>query len=236
MSADSVAIIPARAGSKRIPGKNIKPFNGVPMIARSILAAVKSGLFRRILVSTDSAEIAAVAAEYGAECPFMRPPELADDKTPTAPVLRHALQFLADQGESPNLACCIYATAPFIQIGDLTAGHDIMLRHRCSSAFTVSTFGFPILRALKRNEDGSLAMFWPEYEMTRSQDLPEAYYDVGQFYWIDVARFMAEPKLYCRDSQPIILPRWRVQDIDTPEDWERASLMYKVLSESGALA
>ena len=236
MTEDVVAIIPARAGSKRIPGKNLRPFNGVPMIGRSIEAAGRSGLFGRIVVSTDSDEIAAIAEKFGAECPFRRPAELADDRTPTAPVVLHALQWLAEQGSPARTACCIYATAPFIQVADLQQGYRTIADKSCGSCFSVTTFGFPIFRALKLTESGSVAMFWPEHELTRSQDLPEAYHDAGQFYWLNVARFMAEPKLYYRDSFPVILPRWRVQDIDTQEDWERAALMHRMLTEQGLLA
>lgn len=232
---DVVAVIPARAGSKRIPGKNIRLFNGVPMIGRSIEAAGQCGLFNRILVSTDSDEIAAVARQFGAECAFRRPDDLSDDHTPTAPVVRHALQWLADQGTPAEYACCIYATAPFIQAGDLQAGYDAIVRHACGSVFTVATFGFPIFRALKLTDAGSLAMFWPEFQSTRSQDLPEAYQDAGQFYWLNVSRFMRESILYFDDSRPLIIPRWRVQDIDTQEDWDRAELMHRALVERALL-
>lgn len=229
MSRDAVAIIPARGGSKRIPGKNIRPFNGVPIIGHSIEAAQRSGLFGRILVSTDSEEIAAVAARFGAECAFRRPPELADDHTATAPVVRHALEWLAAERATVPYACCIYATAPFIRAADLTAGYAALREHDCSSVFTVATFGFPIWRALKLTDRGTLAMIWPEHGLTRSQDLPEAYQDAGQFYWLNVPRFLAldAPTLYFADSRPLRIPRWRVQDIDTEEDWQRAELMHR---------
>jgi len=232
---DSVAIIPARGGSKRIPGKNIRLFKGKPMIARALEAAERSGLFSRILVSTDSEEIAEVAVEFGAEYAFKRPPELANDLAATAPVVHHALDWLAAQGPLPRFACCIYATTPFIQAGDLAAGHKIVSETSCGSAFTVTSFGFPIFRALKMDPAGTVSMFWPEHELTRSQDLPEAYHDAGQFYWLRVERFMAEPRLYYPDSIPLVLPRWRVQDIDTEEDWERAELMYAAMIGEGLL-
>jgi len=236
MTAGVVAVIPARAGSKRIPGKNIKPFNGQPMIAWSIRAARLSGLFERIVVTTDSEEIVAIATEHGAECPFRRPADLADDHTPTAPVVRHALQWLLDQGQRVDAACCLYATAPFVQAGDLRTGYETLTSTGCGAAFTVSSYGSPIFRALKVTEDGSLAMFQPQYELTRSQDLPEAYFDAGQFYWLDGQRFMRDVKLYTADARPVILPRWRVQDIDTMEDWTRASLMHRMLTEQGMLS
>ena len=230
-----VAIIPARAGSKRIPGKNIKIFNGVPMIGRSIEIARRSRLFDRIVVSTDSDEIAAIARDFGAECPFRRPEELADDRAPTAPVIHHALRSLAAESAPAEYACCIYPAAPFIRSADLRAGLELITRHGCGSVFTVSRFGSPIFRALRLTETGSLEMAWPEYRLTRSQDLPEAFQDAGQFYWVNVPRFIEEPTLYFDDARPLIVPRWRVQDIDTPEDWDRAELMYKVMAEQGLL-
>src|ERR1700690_1779956 len=161
-----VAIIPARAGSKRIPGKNLKNFNGVPMIGRSIEIARRSRLFDRIVVSTDSDEIAAIARDFGAECPFRRPEELADDRAPTAPVIHHALRSLAAESAPAEYACCIYPAAPFIRSADLRAGLELITRHGCGSVFTVSRFGSPIFRALRLTETGSLEMAWPEYLLT----------------------------------------------------------------------
>ena len=228
----NVAIIPARGGSQRIPGKNIKPFLGKPVIAYSIEAALQSGLFDKVIVSTDSSEIADVAKQYGAAVPFMRPASLADNHTATAPVILHALQWLQDQGDNPEYACCIYATAPFVQARYLQQGFQTLCDTGCSTCYPVSTFPFPIFRASKINDAGCLEMFWPEHEMTRSQDLPEAYHDAGQFYWVNVDAFMHTPRLYAEDSRPVILPRHMVQDIDTPEDWMRAEYMYKVITET----
>jgi len=179
-----VALIPARSGSKRIPGKNIKPFAGQPMIAYSIKAAEASGLFSRIIVSTDSAEIAAVAQSYGAQIPFMRPPRLADDFTPTADVVLHALKWLKANKSLSEYFCCIYATAPFLQPEYLKAGFE-RLRDEddAATAFAVTSFAYPIFRALSIDEKGRMKMIWPEHLETRSNDLPEAYHDAGQFYW-----------------------------------------------------
>ena len=226
----TVAIIPARGGSKRIPGKNIKAFAGLPMIAHSIRAAQASGLFERILVTTDSDAITDVARAYGAETPFRRPQELSDDVATTAAVLEHTLLWLREHGQAPAHACCLYATAPFVEPADLQRGFDILHGAGASCAFTVTTFPFPIFRALQIRENGSLAMFWPEHRLTRSQDLPEAYHDAGQFYWVDVGRFLVQRTLYPDDSRPIVLPRHRVQDIDTLEDWENAEHMFDALS------
>ena len=225
----NVAIIPARGGSKRIPNKNIKSFAGKPIIAYSIEAAKLSGVFDRIVVSTDSEKIAEVAREYDAEIPFLRPAELADDHTPTAPILSHALTWLGEHGASPKYACCIYATAAFVRPESIREGYEKLTKEKVSSVFSVTTFRFPIFRALKITASGHLEMFWPEHELTRSQDLPEAYHDAGQFYWIDCHTFLKEKKLYGRDALPVILPRYLVQDIDTPEDWETAERMFYAL-------
>ncbi len=225
----TVAIIPARGGSKRIPKKNIKLFAERPMISYSISAAKDSGLFDRVIVSTDSDEIAAVAEEHGAEVPFIRPAELSDDHTATAPVITHALNWLADDGTPAAYACCIYATAPFVRASDISKGYDILKDSGASTAFTVTSFPFPIFRALQIKGDGALAMFWPEHRTTRSQDLPDAYHDAGQFYWINVEKFSRSSELYNEDSQPILLPRHLVQDIDSPEDWETAEHMFTAL-------
>lgn len=225
-----VAVITARGGSKRIPLKNIREFAGKPMLAWSIVAAKNSGLFDRIVVSTDSEEIADIARKWGAETPFMRPANLADDLTPTAPVLLHALEELEAAGDKIDFACCIYPTAPFLHPDDLRKGLKEVREGGALGALSVTTFDFPILRAFKMENDGSLAFNWPEHEMTRSQDLPEFYHDAGQFYWVNVAAFHAEPRIVMPGARPVILPRSRVQDIDTHEDWEAAELMMRALT------
>ena len=199
------------------------------MISYSIRAAQDSGVFDRILVSTDSDDVAEIAKKLGAEAPFIRPPELSDDHTATAPVISHALEWLRDNDTQATYACCIYATAPFIRAEDIAKGFETLKNSAASTAFTVTSFPFPILRALEIQDDGTLAMFWPEHRLTRSQDLPDAYHDAGQFYWLDAVRFIKTPELYNADSRPILLPRYLVQDIDTPEDWETAEHMYKAL-------
>jgi len=225
----NVAIIPARGGSKRIPKKNVKIFHGRPMIEWPIKEALASGVFDKVVVSTDSQEIADVARVAGAEVPFMRPPELSDDYTPTAPVIVHALEFLQQQNIEVEYACCIYATTPFIRKEFLRLGVDKLQEHGASSAVSVTSFPFPIYRALKFTEAGFLQWCWPEYEMTRSQDLPEAYHDAGQFYWLDCKHFMEVQRLYNDDTVPVVLPRHLVQDLDTLEDWCRAEYMMKAM-------
>lgn len=230
-----IAIIPARGGSKRIPGKNIKLFAGQPIIAYSIKAALKSGLFQRVIVSTDSEEIAAVARAHGAETPFIRPAALADDFTTTADVILHALDWLTAHDTPATHACCLYATAPFIQTQFLCEGLEILEHNGAASVFTVTTYSASIFRALQQGPDGRLTMVWPEYELTRSNDLPTTFHDAGQFYWLDASQFVREKKIYSRDSRPIVLPRYLVQDIDTPEDWITAEAMFAALLALGKI-
>ncbi|MCX6074655.1 MAG: pseudaminic acid cytidylyltransferase [Campylobacterales bacterium] len=224
-----IAIIPARGGSKRIPRKNIKLFQGKPMIAYSIEAAKECGLFDKIIVSTDDEEIAEIARSYGAEVPFIRPKELSDDHTATIPVIAHAIQTLQEQGDSIDTVCCIYATAPFIRSEDIVSAYNALLTHNKQYAFPVTSFPFPIFRGVKRDEEGNVQMFFPEHFSTRSQDLEEAYHDVGQFYWGTSEAWLEGNPIFSEAATTIILPRHLVQDIDTLEDWERAELMYKVL-------
>ena len=224
-----VVVIPARGGSKRIPHKNIKLFCGKPMMAYSIEAAKNAGIFDRIIVSTDSKEIASIAKESGAEVPFMRPCELADDQTGTDAVILHALKRLMEDGEKIDYICCIYATAPFVKAEYVTKGYNVLRAEHATSCFSVTTYSFPIFRSLKINNQNRLEMFWPECRETRSQDLPEAYHDAGQFYWADAKKYLKEKQFYSKDATPVILPRYLVQDIDTPEDWETAEKMFSVL-------
>lgn len=224
-----VAIIPARGGSKRIPRKNVKIFAGKPMIAYSIQAAHECGLFDKIVVSTDDEEIAQIARSFGAEVPFMRPRELSDDHTATIPVIAHAIQTLQANGTVIETACCIYATAPFIRTCDIINAYNTLITHQKQYALPVTTFPFPIQRSVKRDEEGNIEMFWPEYFVTRSQDLEEAYHDVGQFYWGTADAWLKGNPIFSDAATTIILPRHLVQDIDTLEDWKRAELMHQVL-------
>ncbi len=227
----NTCIIPARGGSKRIPKKNIRDFCGKPMIAHSIEAAQAADVFDRIIVSTDSEEVADMARTYGVEVPFMRPSKLSDDHATTDDVIIHALNWFRSNGVELTYACCLYATAPFVQSEYILQGLKKMRETSSIGAFSVTTFSFPIFRSLKINDRGAVEMFWPEHRLTRSQDLPEAYHDAGQFYWINVAKYLKKPALYASDSVPVILPRHLVQDIDTPEDWVRAELMFHALEK-----
>jgi len=224
-----VAIIPARGGSKRIPRKNIKPFCGKPMIAWSIEAALQSGCFDQVIVSTDDAEIADVARQYGATVPFMRPVELSDDHTGTIPVMRHAIDWLNGQGPLVEQACCLYATAPFVSAEDIHRGRDVLKGNDCDYAFSVTSYAFPIQRAIRLTEQGRVEMFNPEHFNTRSQDLEEAFHDAGQFYWGRAEAWLQARMIFSPSSMPVILPRHRVQDIDTPVDWVRAEWLFKAM-------
>ncbi|MHC8349526.1 pseudaminic acid cytidylyltransferase [Pseudomonas sp. RT4P38] len=227
-----VAIIPARGGSKRIPRKNLKPFDGVPMIVRSIRTALDCGLFDQVVVSTDDEEIADVARTHGALVPFVRPVELADDFTGTAAVIVHALSQLPIF----DYVCCIYATAPLLQARYLRQGHELLVQHPDKSfAFSVAGFGFPVQRALTLDEQGALTSLYPEFRNTRSQDLPEAYQDAGQFYWGRREAWLRGDVLFSPASLPVILPRHLVQDVDTLEDWKRAEYLYAALKAGGEL-
>jgi pseudaminic acid cytidylyltransferase len=220
-----IAIIPARGGSKRIPRKNIKPFGGKPMIAWSIEAAKSSGLFQKIIVSTDDDEIAEVARQWGAEVPFIRPAELSNDFTATTPVIGHATQWAIDQGYDLSAVCCIYATAPFISVDDLKQGLEILESGDWAFSFPATDFAAPIFRSFKQNEEGGLEMFFPEHFLTRSQDLPRALHDAGQFYWGRPDAWLEGKRIFDIHTKPLIIPRWRVQDIDTFDDWQRAETL-----------
>ena len=225
-----ISVIPARAGSKRIPKKNIRSFLGKPIISYSIEAAKATKLFDRIIVSTDSQEIADIALTFGAEAPFIRPKELADDFVGTDEVIIHALNWLIKHGENVRYVCCIYATAPFIKPEYIKKGYESLIKEKATSAVSVTTYSYPIYRSLILDERGRLRMQWPEYIKTRSQDLPVVYHDAGQFYWADVKKYLVDKSFWSNDTLPIIIPRYLVQDIDIEEDWQRAELMYKALN------
>ena len=227
----NLCVIPARGGSKRIPRKNIRDFCGKPMIAWSIEAAIQSGCFDRIVVSTDDAEISDVAMKYGAEVPFVRPTELSDDLTPTLPVIVHAIEWAKESGMHPSLVCCFYATAPFARSVDIRKGQTLLEHSDAAYAFAATSYPFPIQRAIRVTNDGRAEMFWPEHFYTRSQDLEEAWHDAGQFYWGRVTAWESALRNFGRESIPIHVPRYLVQDIDTEEDWTRATMLKKLALE-----
>lgn len=228
-----LAVIPARGGSKRIPGKNIRPFSGRPIIEYSIEAALQSGVFDRVIVSTDNDEIAAVARRCGAEVPFVRPEELSDDFATTTPVMQHAVQQIHSADVPVEFACCIYGTAPFVEAGEIRAGLDRLREHPTAQfSLSVTTFPYAIFRSLRSNDNDEFEMFYPEHETTRSQDLPEAWHDAGQFYWADMKTWQQlSGGILAAKLVGVPVPRHRVQDIDTPEDWQRAELMFELLAQ-----
>jgi pseudaminic acid cytidylyltransferase len=230
----SIAVIPARGGSKRVPGKNIRPFLGKPMIAWTIEAARRSGLFSRIIVSTDDECVAEVAELFGAEVPFFRPEALSNDSAGLTEVMVHATDWILSQGEVVDAVCCMLATAPFIHDNDLKQGLAFLATRQWIYAIGATEFAAPIFRSFHELPAGGVEMFFPEHFLTRSQDLPSAYHDAGQFYW-------GLPKAWCeglcgldRYSTLVKIPRWRVQDIDTEDDWKRAELLAPLIfSEMG---
>jgi pseudaminic acid cytidylyltransferase len=232
----NMCVIPARGGSKRILRKNIKEFNGKPIIAYSIEAALKSNCFDQVIVSTDDNEIAEVAKKYGAQVPFLRPDELSDDYTGTIPVIKHAIEWMEDNKSSVENVCCLYATAPFIQSQTISQAYQQLRNLKADYCFSVTSFVFPIQRAIKIVEKNKVSMFYPEHFNTRSQDLEEAYHDAGQFYWGKAQAFKDELPIFTEVATSYILPRYLVQDIDTPEDWIRAEAMHRVLQETGLLS
>lgn len=223
-----VAIIPARGGSKRIPRKNIRNFSGKPMIAYAIATAQKSGLFDRIVVSTEDPEIATIASHWGAEVPFVRPASLADDYTGTTQVIAHGIQTLQEDGWHIDFVCCIYPAVPLLQADDLKAAFDILVSSDAPYVFPVTTFPSSIQRALRRQPSGQMEPFYPEYEQERTQDLEPAYYDAGQFYWGKAEAWLADISIH-RQGIGLVIPQWRVVDVDTLEDWQRAELIYRAL-------
>jgi N-acylneuraminate cytidylyltransferase len=229
-----VAVIPARGGSKRIPRKNIRPFAGKPMIAHSIGCALRSGLFDRVIVSTDDDEIADIARRFGAEAPFRRPAELSGDHAGTAEVVAHAVRWLRNDGSEVTVACCIYPAAPFIREGDLAAALAKLEGGGWQFVFSATTCGFPIFRSFHMNAEEGVEMFYPEHFSTRSQDLPEALHDAGQFYWGRPEAWLNTERFFDKHSTVLTIPRWRVQDIDTLEDWGRAETMLRLLQRAGA--
>ena len=226
----NIAIIPARGGSKRIPRKNIKEFHGKPIIAYSIEAAVNSQCFDKIIVSTDDAEIAEVAIKYGAEVPFMRPADISDDFATTADVLLHVIDWYEEQSQSIEYLCCIYATAPFIDVNDIRNTYKLLLEEPSADyCFPVCEFPFPIQRGVKLTQGLRVEMFQPEHFNTRSQDLEVGYHDVGQFYWGKPSAYRQKISMFSDKAIAYTVSRKRVVDLDTPEDWNFALLLYQTL-------
>ena len=226
-----VAVIIARGGSKRILRKNIKLFCGKPIIAWPIEVAKQSGIFEHIIVSTDDKEIAEVSKSYGAEVPFIRPAELADDYSGTIEVISHSVSWMFKQEWELEAVCCIYATSVFLTVEDIKKGFHALTTGDWSYTFSVTDFECSIFRSFKENPNGGIEMFFPENFEKRSQDLPVAFHDAAQFYWGKPDAWSSNLKLFERHSYPIKIPRWRVQDIDTFDDWKRAELLFNTINQ-----
>ena len=229
----NLAVIPARGGSKRIPRKNVGTFAGRPMIAWPIAAAQRSGLFDQIVVSTDSEEVAAVAREAGAQVPFVRPPELSDDHCGTQEVIAHAARWAQGAGLAPEAICCLYATAVFASPEDLGRGRDTLRAGGWDYVFAAGRFSQPVQRSFRKGPDGAMALLFPEHRLTRSQDLPEVYYDAGQFYWGGFQSWLEGRPVFGPRSSFVEMPGDRVIDIDTAEDWEAAERLFETMRNAG---
>lgn len=227
----NLAIIPARGGSKRIPRKNIKDFLGKPIIAYSIEAALKSGLFDEVMVSTDDDEIAKIAKNSGAVVPFQRSQKNSDDLATTAEVITEVLNCYNNKGITYSKACCIYPTAPLIKTKTLAEAYQLLLEQKYDTVFPVVRYSYPIWRSVKVDTCGKASMLWPENQLKRSQDLPVCWHDAGQFYWLNVPEFQSKPELLGNNSGALEISEIEVQDIDSILDWQLAELKAKLLSE-----
>lgn len=227
----TVAIITARGGSKRIPRKNIRPFRGQPILGWPLKAALQSGLFDEVMVSTDDPEIADIARSLGASVPFMRSARTSNDTATTSAVLSEVLQSYAGIGRHFDLACCLYATAPFVTTDLLRSSHDALLQSDFDVIMPVTAFSYPIWRSLSRDDGGRIELNWPENLNKRSQDLPKSYHDVGQFYWFHTEAFLRNGVLMGSNTGSIVLSESQVQDIDTEDDWAMAELKHERLFE-----
>ena len=222
----NIAIIPARGGSKRIPRKNIKVFAGKPVIAYAIEIAIRSKLFDHIVVSTEDKKIRNIAKKFGAEAPFFRPKKLSDDHTGTVPVIRHAIQACEALGWSSANACCIYPCNPLLSIRSLSQGYKTLKKYPEKYIFPVAKFDSPIQRAIHRSASGLSRPFWPKNALKRTQDLTGACYDAGQFYWARSKTWNSKLNIHA-NSVTFIIPKSKVADIDTKDDWSMAERLFK---------
>ncbi len=230
----AIAFIHARGGSKRIPRKNIKEFYGAPAISYPIKAALDSGVFDEVVISTDDAEIAKIAVEAGAKHHYIRPDDLSNDTATTDAVFQYDVQYMRDQGYEFDYACCIYGTSIFLEPEYLKNAYDTLCkRDDIGSVISVTEYDFSIFRALVQNENGCLEMREPQYRLTRSQDLPDTYHDAALFYFVLVENYLSEGKVYSEKGIcPAVIPHYKVVDIDTPDDWVRAEIMYEALQKT----
>lgn len=230
---EKIAVITARGGSKRIPKKNIKDFCGKPIIAYAIQAAIESKIFDKVMVSTDSLEIANIAMQYGAEVPFLRSTLNSDDYATTEDVIMEVVDEYKRRGEKYDIVCCVYPTAPFVDADILKKAVTIMEEKKPAVVIPIVQFSYPPQRCLVIDKYGYASFKYPQYVKTRSQDLEKQYHDAGQFYVYDVNKLFKNQGVIEDDFAPIILPEVRVQDIDTLEDWKMAELKYKIMQTEG---
>lgn len=225
----NLAIIPARGGSKRIPRKNIKDFLGKPIIAYSIESAITSGLFDEVMVSTDDEEIAVIAKRYGAKVPFKRTSKTSNDHATTFEVIEEVLVKYKSLNEFFKYTCCLYPCAPFVTDNKLMDAFRLLKNNSFDSVFPIMSFGFPIQRALKMKNNNKVIFFYPEFGLTRSQDLEHSYHDAGQFYWLDTEICLKKKAIITENSGSVIITEMEGQDIDNEMDWELAELKYELL-------
>lgn len=226
-----IAFIHARGGSKRIPRKNIKDFLGKPVIAYAIEAALNSGVFSKVIISTDDTEIADIAVQYGAECLYMRSSELANDTATTDAVFINDIKTIRAQGFEFNHACCIYGTSVFLKSEYLKQAYD-MFDKDTQTVMSITEYDFSIFRAFLERDDGTIALREPQHRHTRSQDLSTAYHDAAQFYFVNVEKYLKSCQLFAdANVRGVKIPNSSLVDIDTPDDWIRAEKYYKLLHD-----
>lgn len=223
----NICIIPARGGSKRIPRKNIKEFQGKPIIAYSIKAALDSGLFEEVMVSTDDQNIADIAIEYGAKVPFLRSKKNSDDFATTFDVIKEVTEVYKSQGKRFENICCIYSCAPFVTSKILLKAYNQLIEKKWDTVFPIIAYSFPIQRALRVNQ-GKVSMILKDNLNIRSQDLEKSFHDAGQFYWCNTKRLLNSKKLITPNSGGIEISELDAQDIDTEIDWSLAELKYQL--------
>jgi pseudaminic acid cytidylyltransferase len=225
----NLAIIPARGGSKRIPRKNVKDFLGKPIIAHSIEAAIKSGLFDEVMVSTDDEEIAKIARTFGAKVPFLRSNKNADDYATTFDVIKEVVSKYESLNKTFDYTCCLYACAPFVTANKLTCAFELLQKENFDSVLPITAFGFPVQKAFKIDKTNKTAFFYPEFSLTRSQDLEQSYHDVGQFYWMNTNKCLQKKAVITDNTGSIVISEMEAQDIDTELDWKLAELKYELI-------
>ena len=228
----NLCVIPARGGSKRIPKKNIKIFCGKPIIFWSIEEAIKSKCFDKIIVSTDDEEIANLVKGYDVEVPFVRPKDLSHDHIETIAVIAHAIKYQAQNYQTPSNVCCVYAAAPFIRASDLKISFQMLEGSDANFVFPATSYAYPIQRSFRITDNHRVDMLQPQYVNSRSQDLEKVYHDAGQFYWGKVNAWIENNCIISKNASPMLLPRYRVQDIDTLEDWHRAEMMFNQINKN----